>query len=315
MTQAQRSIVIVGVSGFIGRALADRASRRAFDVIGVGRTSPENAPTHACKRYIQADCRETDWQTLIADLKPSAVVFAAGKASVPLSFSDPSEDFQQNVIALQRLLHACIRAQTPPYVTLLSSAAVYGQPRQIPTPETSPIAPMSPYGFHKAIGELLAQEAAQCFGLRVVSARIFSAYGPGLRRQLLWDIARKALSPGEVELFGTGKETRDFLYISDVAEALLLLVEAQLERAFNDFTPINIGSGISVSVREVARILLQSLGQPAARLSFSETGQIGAPENWCADITTLASLGFHPRVDFREGARRYAKWITQEHQT
>ena len=131
-------------------------------------------------------------------------------------------------------------------VVLLSSAAVYGAARIVPTPETEPAAPSSPYGEHKRACE----ELCRASGLATIALRLFSVYGPGLRRQLLWDACCKARE-GALEFAGTGDEERDWLHVDDAVA--LVLVAA--EHASPAMPIVNGGTGIGTRVRDVVTVI------------------------------------------------------------
>lgn len=188
----------------------------------------------------------------------------------------------------------------------MSSAAVYGNPVVLPVRENAPLAPVSPYGFHKQIAETLLQEYYQVYGVASCAARVFSAYGPGLRRQLLWDVCRKAMT-GSVGLSGTGAETRDFIHVADVARAVRVLAENAPMHA----EPYNVASGVETSVAELASGLVANVS-PAVTVEFSGAQRPGDPLRWCADISAIAKLGFTPSVTLEAGLSEYAQWCTRE---
>ena len=133
--------------------------------------------------------------------------------------SDPGDDFRINTSMTFETLEA-VRTQVPDcHFLLASSAAVYGEPPSLPVTEDAPLRPLSPYGFHKMQAEAMCREYAALHGLTTTALRIFSAYGPGLRRQVLWDICHKALTSPPVRLHGTGSESRDFVFVDDIAAA------------------------------------------------------------------------------------------------
>ena len=136
-----------------------------------------------------------------------------------------------------------------------SSAAVYGRAAMLPIPETSPLAPISPYGVHKVVAEDLCRSYGRTFGLHVAIVRIFSAYGVELRKQLLWDASRKVLA-GDFRFDGTGNETRDWVHAEDVARLMLIAAE----HAQSDVPVVNCASGIEVPSRSILEVLLEALG-------------------------------------------------------
>jgi UDP-glucose 4-epimerase len=179
----------------------------------------------------------------------------------------------------------------------------------LPVSETHSAKPLSPYGFHKLQGELLCEEFAQVYGLGTASVRIFSAYGPGLRRQVIWDMCAKLLSPARepILLYGTGRESRDFIHARDVARALLLLATSAPCKGER----YNLGAGREVTIAELFQMLSRELGCRTEPI-FSGESRPGDPLNWRADISRLKSLGFEPSVDLEQGLRTFAAWVTAE---
>jgi UDP-glucose 4-epimerase len=189
----------------------------------------------------------------------------------------------------------------------LSSAAVYGAPRQQPITEEHPLAPASPYGHHKKLCEAVCAEFTQIFSVRTACLRIFSAYGPGLRRQVVWDICAKAVHESEVVLQGTGTESRDFIHAQDVASAVhLVACTAPMQGEV-----YNVASGQDIRIETVARHLLERLA-PGKRLRVTGVLPPGTPRQWRADIGRLRQLGFAPQVPFEQGLNDVVTWYQQE---
>jgi len=176
---------------------------------------------------------------------------------------------------------------------------VYGEPEKLPVAEDAPLAPVSPYGLHRVEAERLALDS----GVPLAIARVFSAYGEGLRRQVLWDVARRALSGRPVELSGTGEETRDFVHAQDVAGAIAAIADA----AAFEGEIVNVGTGVETSVAELANVIVRELA--GGEIRFTGDARPGDPARWRADVTTLRSLGFEPSVAIEDGAAAYARWV------
>jgi nucleoside-diphosphate-sugar epimerase len=196
-------------------------------------------------------------------------------------------------MTLANTLDGIRRAGIAPALLLPSSAAVYGNPARLPVPETGAVAPISPYGFHKAACELLGREAGEILGLRVMICRLFSVYGPRQRRLLLWEAYQQLASDAPVvELQGTGSETRDFLHMDDVSMALLALAQ----HAKRGATVVNIGSGIEISVSQVVEEMKRLMDRDKMLMCHG-SARPGDPRHWEADITRLRSLmpGWKPR--------------------
>jgi UDP-glucose 4-epimerase len=190
---------------------------------------------------------------------------------------------------------------------LLSSAAVYGNPQRLPITEEHPPNPISPYGFHKWMSELLCKEFYQVYRIPSASVRIFSAYGPGLRRQVIWDLCHKALTQPELRLQGTGQESRDFIHAAEVARAIYLLAG----RALCQAEIYNLASGIETKIDTLAKMILNVL-EVDIPISFDGIVPTGNPMNWRADLSCLSQLGFQPEIPLSKGLEITANWCRAE---
>ncbi|MES2571746.1 MAG: SDR family oxidoreductase, partial [Verrucomicrobiota bacterium] len=215
-----KSVLITGVAGFLGRHAARQFSREGWRVIGVDDASPENAQPAAGALYHRMRLPSPALRELLRAARPDVFVHCAGRASVPLSMDDPASDFRDNTLLTFEMLEMLRREAPACRFLFLSSAAVYGNPEALPVEESHRVAPLSPYGYHKRQCELLCEEFSAIFGLPTAALRIFSAYGPGLRRQVIWDICERVLTSGELRLRGTGNESRDFIHAIDIGRAL-----------------------------------------------------------------------------------------------
>ncbi len=223
-------VAVTGAAGFLGGWIARQLRAQKIEVMALG-----------------ADHLEMESQILaplFENFAPTTIVHAAGPASVNFSMARPLIDFRRSVAAVYEVLEAARLGCPDALVLFLSSAAVYGNPETLPIAETAPARPVSPYGFHKLASELALREYREIYGLRSVSLRIFSAYGEGLRRQLLWDVCQKALR-GNFVLQGDGSQTRDFIHACSVADAIAVLASQ------NGPLPeiLNLASGEEVAVR------------------------------------------------------------------
>ena len=299
------TILITGVSGFLGRHAAREFLRRGWRVCGIDDVPAENSP--AGIEYRRLRLPDPALEVLLETWKPDACVHAAGRASVPLSMSDPAADFHASPVLTFELLETLRRVSPRTRVAFLSSAAVYGDPESLPITEEHATRPMSPYGYHKRLGELLIEEYARIFQLSGFSVRIFSAYGVGLRRQVVWDICERALTTGRLTLRGTGNESRDFIHASDVVRALATL----LEKADARGEVYNVAAGEETTIAEIAQTLLQSLGLDL-KPEFDGKEVPGNPHRWRADITRLAALGYTREVRLEQGLNSVAQWALAE---
>ena len=185
----------------------------------------------------------------------------------------------------------------------LSSAAVYGNPTSLPIQEDHALAPISPYGKHKKMAEEVCEEFYSQFGIETLSLRIFSAYGTGLKKQLFWDLYKKYLQGGSIELYGTGRESRDFIYVTDLVQAINCVIN---NGEFNG-TAINIANGEEVSIEEVASLFYGHIDKKIKPI-FGGEERKGDPINWVADINGLQKLGYERKVTMDEGLSNYITW-------
>lgn len=301
------TLLITGVAGFLGRYVARHFTEQGWSVIGIDTAPPENAPLANLTSYHRLQLPTSELHPLLHTISPYACIHCAGRASVGLSVTDPAADFYAGTVLTFEMLNS-LRLHVPHCrFVFLSSAAVYGNPEVLPVSETHEIAPVSPYGFHKWQCEQLCREFHAIYGLPTASLRIFSAYGPGLRRQVVWDICQKVLTQATLTLQGTGSESRDFIHALDIAQALSKLISAAPMQG----EAYNLGSGREVAIAELADLILEAL-DCSITPKFDGILTVGTPRNWKADITQIGRLGFTPSVPLERGIKTFANWCRAE---
>ncbi len=243
-----------------------------------------------------------DYEKIISEKQFDVFINASGSCGVGFSFEHPEKDYELNTFNVKVMLSAIKKYSPQTKFINFSSAAVYGNPKFLPISESDELAPLSPYGKHKWEAEKLLKQFADELGLRTCSVRVFSAYGPGLHKQLFWDLFMKSRDTKNIRLYGTGKESRDFIFIDDLVYA----IECVIKKASMNGECINISSGVETSISDAAQIFLNVLGQPY-ELNFSGEIKVGDPVNWRANITQLKSLGFESRVSLQEGLTQLVK--------
>jgi len=203
-----KKMVITGVNGFIGRH-AKEYFEKEYEITGLdlaanycGDRQPGDTMT-----YYQCNMSQesAEMAAIFTGVQPDVILHCAGSANVGASVVNPMADLDGNLHSLYQLLLALKSFEKRPQIIFLSSAGIYGNPRQLPVRESDAAAPMSPYGLHKHMAEELCEYYNRIHGYRIRSIRIFSAYGNGLRKQLLWDIYQKYQNTGRIELFGNGR--------------------------------------------------------------------------------------------------------------
>lgn len=294
------NILVIGSGGFIGKHLCtflkDKQRYALFycDINNNGGNEP----------FLKIDSKEPDFDKIFGQQDFDLCINCSGAASVPLSLSEPLLDYYLNVVNVFRILDAIRKNKPSTKFINLSSAAVYGNPLSLPVSETMLPAPVSPYGVHKLQAEQICNSFSTFFNVPTCSLRIFSAYGPGLQKQLFWDLYQKSKTSESIELFGTGEETRDFIFIDDLIKAIFIVVE----NAAFEGECINVANGKQWKIKDVVNHFYTHLGWKG-EVKFKGTTRTGDPDFWEADINLLASIGFKPEFDIPAGLDQYVKWV------
>lgn len=300
---AGQSVLVTGAAGFIGSAVVRALRSRGARVTGIGHGAWTGDPGPDAV-FIRAD---VTLEALRGSARrPDIVVHCAGPASVGASFGDPSEDFTRSVVTCHAVLDYMRQCAPQARLVLCSSAAVYGAGHAAPIPENAATQPVSPYGLHKDICERLVRFHARTWALQAVIVRLFSVYGEGLKRQLLWDASCK-LSRGERSFSGGGDEVRDWIHVADAAE---ILVDAAAH-ASPEVPACNAGTGRGTRVRDALRDICRALGI-TERLEFDGMVRPGDPAYLVAAITRSESWGWAPKTTLSEGLVRYARWFSAQ---
>jgi UDP-glucose 4-epimerase len=301
---ANNTVLVTGARGFLGRFVVRHYLQQGWHVVGLGRGTAASEPL---PESVQWHCGEVNLPTLLAmEVQPDLIVHCAGSGSVAQSLGNPLHDYGSTVCSTAAVLDF-VRQHCPRAVVVYpSSAAVYGDSACQPVDESMPTAttaPASPYGTHKLMAEQLCRSYARHFGLSVAIVRLFSIYGEGLRKQLLWDACRK-IERGDHVYAGTGKECRDWMHAEDAA-SLMATVAAHAAPACPIF---NGASGRPTTVRQALSLLYRELGSDAEP-RFSHEARPGDPQSLQADTGRTRALGWAPSIDMEDGIGRYARWF------
>lgn len=294
-------ILIIGSQGFIGSHLDDYFSKKE-NVIYRCDAQPINNGSH----YFQVNKFNPDYHDVIRSTEPDVCIYAGGNGNVSLSIQDSSMDYTLNTTDVWKILNALKEVKPTCKFIHISSAAVYGNPTTLPIKENDVIRPLSPYGWHKYMAEIICNEFHTLFQIPTINLRVFSVYGERLRKQLFWDIYQKYIHSSEIVLFGTGKETRDFIYISDLVRVFDCIIE---KSSFNGQS-INVSSGIETTIEEAAAIFGRHYDS-SKKIIFNHQTKLGDPLNWRSDVSTLTSLGFSAKVTMENGLKNYIKWLKE----
>ena len=251
--------LVTGGAGFIGSNLVDGLLARGdtvtvIDDLSTGKKDNLANAEQQGARLVHVDIRDADAvSTAIQEAKPEAIFHLAAQIDVRKSVADPAFDARTNVEGTVNVLSAAHAHGVNRVVNTSTGGAIYGEGRQIPAPESHPVAPEAPYGLSKFCAEQYCEIFTRLHGLSTVSLRYGNVYGP--RQDPLGEagviaiFCGKLLEGGTPKIFGDGKQTRDYVYVGDV-------VDANLRAAGSEATgPVNIGRGVQTSVVDIVEAL------------------------------------------------------------
>jgi UDP-glucose 4-epimerase len=294
--------LVVGSSGFIGTNITAHFQFKGNEVYLCDFLDIRNQ-----ENYFRINPFNSDYNVIFEKHHFDLVINCAGSANVGASIDNPFFDFDLNVNVVSKILGAIYKTKPNTKFINLSSAAVYGNPPSLPIKiEYAENAnPLSPYGVHKRISEILLKSYHNSFGIPTCSLRLFSAYGNDQKKLLMWDLFQKFTdnSKENVELFGTGDETRDFIHIEDIMQQVQLVVD---NADFNG-EAINIANGIEISIKEMAQ-LFKKFTVSNKEIKFNNNVRDGDPLNWCADISILKLWGYNQSVQLEQGVKSFLIW-------
>ena len=308
------TVVVTGGAGFIGSHLAERFLREGWTVHVIDNLATgkrENLPADAT--FHELDIRDAKAAELLASIKPDVLAHLAAQMDVRRSVEDPMYDASVNVIGSLNLLEA-VRRQSPRTRVVFASTggALYGDNTTPPNVEDFKKDPESPYAITKLSVELYLAYYGRVHGLDAVAMRFGNVYGP--RQDPHGEAGVVAIFCGRIlqgkalTIFGDGQQTRDYVYVGDVAEALWYAATKPLPPiGLLDARGFNVGTGIGTSVVDMANILLEEAGTKVA-LEFAPKRPGEAQESFLDVGKAERLLGWKPGVSLREGLARSFRW-------
>lgn len=304
--------LVTGGAGFIGSHTVEELIRRGHGVTVLDDLSTGKAENLAHVRskieFMQASVTNLDGVRQ-ACRGVDGVIHLAAQTSVPRSVKDPIET---NLINGNGTLNVMVAAHDAKVkrVVFASSCAVYGKTPVLPIRETVSPAPISPYGVSKMAGELYGRVFQQIYGLEFVALRYFNVFGPrqdpGSPYSGVLSLFNAAVMEGtQPTLYGDGEQSRDFVYVGNVAEANVLAAEVKNAPGHT----INIGTGNRITLNQTLALLEKITGRPAkANYAAPREGDIRDSQ---ADIALAKNvLGYEPRLGFEEGLKRTWDWFS-----
>lgn len=299
-----KKILITGAKGFLGSHVAKHFKSLGYETYGLGHGGLSIDES----KSIGLDYWKKDDVSIKSILEFNqifdVIVHCGGSGSVSFSIEHPYDDFKKTVDGTLEILEY-MRVYNPKANFIYpSSPAVQGECENKPTKEEYLGKPTSPYGYHKKITEELCQSYSEKFGLKIAIIRLFSVYGNGLKKQLLWDAYHKIKKAKDhVSFWGTGNETRDFIHIDDVLTLIDILIKKN-----EKFSLINGGTGTKYEIKNVVKII-RDLVNPDIQINFNNQLNIGNPIYYWADTEKLESYGFKANKKLAQEIENYIDWV------
>ena len=310
-----RHALVTGGAGFVGSHLVERLLASGWRVTVVDNSDPfyarstKKANLSGCSgldnfRLVEADIRTLTEGQIEADY--DAIVHLAAKAGVRPSLEDPVSYHDVNTCGTQNLLELARRLQVRQFV-FASSSSVYGVNPNVPWCEDDHVLkPISPYASTKISGELLGHVYSHLYGIRFIALRLFTVYGPRQRPDLaIHKFARSMLQGKAIPFFGDGSTRRDYTFVDDIVSGLL----AAMSYTGSAYEIINLGNDRTVSLLEMVCCLEEEFGIKAT-LDHQADQPGDVPQTWANISKARTIFDYQPRTEFREGIRRFGKWLT-----
>ncbi|MDQ2870700.1 MAG: GDP-mannose 4,6-dehydratase [Acidobacteriota bacterium] len=307
--RAMGPVLVTGGAGFIGSHLVEalvarRVAVTVADDLSWGRREDLGELSERIE-IVPIDLCRGDLDSLLSGRGFTHIFHLAGHANVAESVRAPRMDFERNGVATFELLEAVRRASPRSAFLQASSAAVYGHGSGGPMREGDVTEPVSPYGASKLAAERYVSIYANLYGLKTAILRLFPAYGPRQRQQVIYDFLVKLRADGSaLAVQGDGSPQRDFVYVADVVEAFLTVAE----RGPMSGEAYNVSGGEPLSIRELARKVASAMAL-SPRFTFDSEPRAGDARHWIADTSRIRALGFKPRVSFDDGLARTVAWF------
>lgn len=323
-------ILITGMAGFIGHALARRLAGDAHTIVGIDNLNSyydvtlkqarlNDLDDLASVQFRLLDLTDAEGlQCLFAESRFDCVIHLAAQAGIRHSMNHPEAYGQANLIGHMNVLEAC-RRHAIGHLIYASSSSVYGLNTKIPfSVEDNVDQPASLYAATKKSNELMAHSYSHLYGLPTTGLRFFTAYGPWGRPDMaLFRFTRNILEGRPVELYNWGDMSRDFTYIDDIVEGiarLLALVPSREAPSVSPYRLYNIGYGRPASLMELIEAIELATGKMAIRDYLPM--QPGDIQHTWADTTPLfAATGFQPQIDMVTGVERFVSWYRNYYHT
>jgi len=310
-------VLVTGGAGFIGSHIAEAYLEAGWEVVvldDLSRGHERNVPKAA--RFVKADIRSPEARQLLATGKFDALNHHAAQIDVRVSVDEPAFDASINVVGLVNLLEGAGQGGVKRVIFASSGGVVYGDPDVLPTPETSPKLPVSPYGVSKLSGEYYLRALGALRGFEGVAMRYANVFGPRQDPKseagVVSIFVSRLLDKQKLVVFGDGKQTRDYVFVKDVARANVLATTAALPATGEfDAPAFNIATARQTNVLELAKAVGKVMQQPyEVEFAPARPGELLRSS---LDIGKAKRvLGWSPQWGFDDGLPLLVDWFRTE---
>jgi len=310
-------VLVTGGAGFIGSHIAEAFLAEGWDVTvldDLSRGHARNVPSGA--RFVQADIRSPEARRLLATGKFDVLNHHAAQIDVRVSVDSPALDADINLVGFVNLLEGAGEGGVRRVVFASSGGVVYGDPEVVPTPEPAPKGPISPYGVSKLSGEYYLRALGALRGFEGIAMRYSNVFGPRQDPKseagVVSIFVSRLLQGQQLTVFGDGRQTRDYVFVRDVARANVLAGTAAVPAGPDiDATAFNIATGVQTSVLELAEKVGGVMGRkPELEFAPPRAGELFRSS---LDIGKAGRvLGWRPTVAFDDGLGELVTWFRKE---
>ncbi len=300
-------IMITGGAGFIGSHFVEELEKHN-EVVVYDNFSSGKKEFLAGRKVEILEGDILDFKKLNDSFRDIDIVYHfAADPDVKSSYSEPMKSFEINVIGTQNVLEAS-RLNDIKTIVFASSSTVYGDTRNIPTPETEQIKPISNYGATKSASENMIMSYSYLYGIKGIMLRYANIIGPRLTHGVIYDFYNKLKkNPAELEILGDGKQKKSYLHVKDCVQASILCAE----KGKKPFDIFNIGSEEQISVVGIADAICEEMGLKNVEYKFTggDRGWKGDVPVMMLDISKIKSLGWVPSKSINQSIRDTVRWI------
>ena len=296
----KKKILITGSHGYIAKNIAKKLKKKNFDLYGIGRGKWEKKDYKKWGYLDQINGNLTKKNLSKYNLKFDFIIHCAGSGLVGLK---RKVDFINNVKSTMSLINFLEKNQNETKIIFMSSYSIYGNDFKYPVSEKFATKPVSIYAINKKKSENLLLNFSKKYKSHLMILRIASLYGDGLKKQLIYDACSK-ISKGLNNFYGTGREKRDFIHISDLVNIVLYFCM----KGFSNTNIINCGSGKGRRIKDVLKLISSGFNS-RNKIVFNRKKLNSNPINLISNIRQLKRIGIKPKKNFIIGVKQYVKWF------